>query len=107
MQRLPARSAGLVLATAVLWAVGVVSAAFADGTAGATTTVPVSAPRISTTDPLNGGFLLVNNHGMLFHPQIGDIQEDVAYARWLGSGIVRVFATDNNGWQQWGGARVG
>ncbi|MCA1646876.1 MAG: hypothetical protein LC797_15930, partial [Chloroflexi bacterium] len=63
--------------------------------------------RISATDPLNGGFLLVNNHGMLFHPELSDVQEDVAYARWLGGGIIRVFATDNNSLLQWDGARVG
>ena len=48
-------------------------------------------------DPLNGGFLVVNMHGMLFHPALSDIDEDVAYARWLGGGVIRVFATDNNG----------
>jgi hypothetical protein len=69
--------------------------------------VSASPPRISAADPLNGGFLMVNMHGMLFHPLDSDIQEDVAYARWLGSGIIRVFATDNNGFQQWNGTQVG
>jgi len=67
--------------------------------------VPVS--RIPTHDPLNGGFLVVNMHGFLFHPDDSDLEEDVAYARWLGSGVIRVFATDNNGFQQWDGRRVG
>jgi hypothetical protein len=58
-------------------------------------------------DPLNGGFLIVNMHGMLFHPLTSDIAEDVAYARWLGSGVIRVFATDNNGLRDWDGVRVG
>jgi len=58
-------------------------------------------------DPLNGGFLLVNMHGMLFHPGARDLDEDVAYARWLGSGVIRVFATDNNGPLNWNGSAVG
>jgi hypothetical protein len=64
-------------------------------------------PRISSADPLNGSLVLVNNHGMLFHPDNSDIQEDVAYARWLGSGIIRVFATDSNSSLDWDGRRVG
>jgi hypothetical protein len=107
MQRSSARQAGLILATAVLVVASIVPLALADGNVGEPASVPASAPRISAVDPLNGGFLLVNNHGMLFHPEMSDIQEDVAYARWLGSGIVRVFATDNNGLQRWDGARVG
>jgi hypothetical protein len=63
--------------------------------------------RISTADPLNGGYLLLNMHGMLFHPDDGDVQEDLAYARWLGGSVVRVFATDSNGGHPWDGARVG
>ena len=63
--------------------------------------------RLAFADPLNGSSLLVNMHGMLFHPALEDIQEDVAYARWLGSGVIRVFATDNNGLRDWDGKRVG
>jgi hypothetical protein len=109
MQRSPARGLlqGLILATALLGAAMVVPGAFANAPASEPASVPPTAPRISAADPLNGGFLLVNNHGMLFHPDLSDIREDVAYARWLGSGIVRVFATDNNGLHQWDGARVG
>jgi len=107
MQRAPARQAGLILATALLVVVGMVPGAFADGTVGEPASVPPNAPRISAADPLNGGYLLVNNHGMLFHAELSDIQEDVAYARWLGSGIVRVFGTDNNGLHRWDGTRVG
>jgi hypothetical protein len=79
----------------------------------AAATPPAPPPRpapvslISASDPLNGGFLIVNMHGMLFHPLDSDVQEDVAYARWLGSGVIRVFATDNNGFLQWDGNRVG
>ena len=58
-------------------------------------------------DPLNGGFLVVNMHGMLFHPALSDIDEDIAYARWLGGGVIRVFATDNNGPLYWDGKTVG
>src|SRR5262245_10333057 len=71
---------------------------------------PAAAPsrsRLSDGDPLNGGYLIVNMHGMLFHPDARDIDEDVAYARWLGSGVIRVFATDNNGLEAWGGSTVG
>ena len=46
-------------------------------------------------------------HGMLFHPDVSDIDEDIAYARWLGGGIIRVFATDSNGLDHWDGTRVG
>jgi hypothetical protein len=79
----------------------------ADKTGYAQQLVTATTSRISATDPLNRGFLLVNNHGMLFHPDLADIDEDVAYARWLGSGIIRVFATDNNGLHDWDGERVG
>jgi hypothetical protein len=63
--------------------------------------------RISASDPLNGGFLIANMHGMLFHPDTNDISEDLAYARWLGAGVVRVFGTDSNGAHAWNGAQVG
>jgi hypothetical protein len=107
MQRAPAGQVGLILATALIVGLGMVPAAWADGKVGEPATMSAGAPRISAADPLNGGFLLVNNHGMLFHNELSDIQEDVAYARWLGSGIVRVFGTDNNGLHRWDGARVG
>jgi hypothetical protein len=64
-------------------------------------------PRLPLSDPLNGGFLIVNIHGLLFHERDSDIQEDAAYARWLGARVIRVFGTDNNGLRQWDGARVG
>jgi hypothetical protein len=79
-------------------------------TATAVETPAADAPvtsRISTADPLNGGFLIANMHGMLFHPDIGDISEDLAYARWLGAGVVRVFATDSSGTHLWNGTQVG
>src|SRR5690348_7509530 len=65
------------------------------------------ASRISVADPLNGGFLIANMHGMLFHPDTNDISEDMAYARWLGAGVVRVFATDSSGTHPWNGSQVG
>jgi hypothetical protein len=68
---------------------------------------PSLASRISAADPLNGGYLLVNMHGMLFHPETADIQEDLSYARWLGGSIVRVFATDSTGIHRWDGTQVG
>jgi hypothetical protein len=73
--------------------------------ASAPSTEPVA--RIPANDALNGGFLIVNMHGFLFHPLHGDLEEDVAYARWLGSGVIRVFATDNNAYRAWDGRRVG
>jgi hypothetical protein len=78
----------------------------ATGTAD-TTNTSVAASRVSVADPLNGGFLLLNMHGMLFHPDTSDISEDLSYARWLGGGIVRVFATDSSGTHRWDGSRVG
>jgi hypothetical protein len=105
--RRTARLAGRVLATSLLAVAFAVSVAFADEPAAVPKAVSIATPRISAVDPLNGGFLLVNMHGFLFHTLDSDIQEDVAYARWLGSGIIRVFATDNNGFKQWGGKQVG
>lgn len=72
-----------------------------------TRTDAATVPRISTIDPLNGGYLIVNMHGMLFHPGDADIAEDLTYARWLGGSIVRVFATDSSGKTDWDGKRVG
>src|ERR687886_1934525 len=101
-----ARGACLLVLTAVL-ALGIIMpVAFADESATESDSLAI-ASRISSVDPLNSGFLLLNMHGMLFHPDVGDIAEDLAYARWLGGGIIRVFATDSNGLQYWDGARVG
>jgi hypothetical protein len=90
------------------------SAAYAQQSDTTATSAPVAPPttvasaaRISGTDPLNGGFLIANQHGMLFHDLADDAQEDVAYARWLGAGIIRVFATDNNGFRAWDGRQIG
>jgi hypothetical protein len=100
-------AAASATAAAVLALAVVIPVASADGT----TTVDASSPsitsRISAADPLNGGFLLVNMQGMLFHPDVSDIQEDLAYARWLGGGIIRVFATDSSSERKWDGTRVG
>src|SRR5690606_31713557 len=57
--------------------------------------------------PLNGRFLMLNMHGALFHERASDFQENVAYARWLGAGVIRVFATDNNALKSWDGQRLG
>jgi hypothetical protein len=105
--RAHATSAGLLLVSALLALYVVAPIAFADETAPISAPSPSSASRISAADPLNGGFLAVNMHGMLFHPALSDIQEDLAYARWLGAGVIRVFATDSNGAQHWDGTRVG
>ncbi len=57
--------------------------------------------------PLNGRFLLLNMHGGLFHQAPDDFAENVAYARWMGAAVIRVFATDSNLQTPWNGARVG
>ena len=98
---------GWVAATAVLALAVIIPSAFADGTTTVSASSPALASRISATDPLNGGFLLANMHGMLFHPDVNDIEEDVAYARWLGAGVIRVFATDSTGAHNWDGTQVG
>ena len=99
----------VVFAVAAAGLVLLAPLALADPTTGTTDTTRTPAPtsRVSATDPLNGGFLVLNMHGMLFHPQTSDIGEDLNYARWLGGGIVRVFATDSSGTHKWDGTRVG
>src|SRR5579872_3067275 len=85
-------------------------AASSDSTSNVTSSTvvnPASSSRISAADPLNAGFLILNMHGMLFHPDTSDIAEDINYARWLGGGIIRVFGTDSSGDTQWDGTRVG
>jgi len=105
-----AERAGLLISAVLLLLASIAPAAVAADeispiAPAGTSATPVS--RIPTHDPLNGGFLVVNMHGFLFHPEDSDLEEDVAYARWLGSGVIRVFATDNNAFQQWHGRRVG
>jgi hypothetical protein len=78
-----------------------------DGTRSSAAVATVPVQRISPADPLNGGFLIANQHGMLFHDLTADAREDIAYARWLGAGIIRVFGTDNNGYRDWDGRQVG
>ena len=97
-----------MLVAAVVLALGmVVSMVAAEAAPASDASSGPLASRIPSEDPLNSGFLLLNMHGMLFHPDVGDIDEDLAYARWLGGGIIRVFATDSNGLHSWDGARVG
>ena len=105
--RPPARLASLSLASALLALAVVSPIALADGTSETASSSPSIQSRIPGADPLNGGFLLVNMHGMLFHPDLDDIDEDLAYARWLGGGIIRVFATDSSGLHPWDGTQVG
>ena len=102
-----ATRACLLVLSAVLAVCLVVPVAVADESSTPESASPAVASRIPSADPLNSGFLLLNMHGMLFHPDVGDIAEDLAYARWLGSGIIRVFGTDSNGLEQWDGTRVG
>ncbi len=66
---------------------------------------PTAQPsRISS---MNGRFLLLNMHGMLFHDDQADIPEDIAYAKWMGAGVIRTMATDNNSGKTWSGGAVG
>ncbi len=65
---------------------------------------PVLPSRISS---LNGHFLMLNMHGMLFHDNLSDINEDISYARWMNAGVIRTFATDNNSGKTWDGVTVG
>src|SRR5438874_1171296 len=68
-----ARRCSLLLVAALLALACVVPAASADDRG-----ISATAPRISAADPPNGGFLLVNMHGILFHPFERDIQEELA-----------------------------
>jgi hypothetical protein len=69
--------------------------------------LPPFSGGLSVSDPLNGGYLIANMHGFLFHERMRDWQEDVNYTRWLGARVIRAFGTDNIGLRQWDGKRVG
>lgn len=75
------------------------------GIAAAPVESPWAAPN-SRVSSLNGRFLLLNMHGALFHSDTRDMEENVAYARWMGAGVIRVFATDNNSGGSWSGREV-
>ena len=102
-----AARASVLLATALLACTVVLPVASADGVVAPAPPSLDTVSRVSSIDPLNGSSVLVNMHGMLFHPALADIQEDVTYARWLGTGVIRVFATDSQGRLDWDGQRVG
>jgi len=55
---------------------------------------------------VNGRFLILNMHGLLFHDYLSDIQQNVDYARWMNAGVIRVFATDASRAAQWTGGQV-
>src|SRR5215216_2570598 len=59
------------------------------------------------TSYLNGRFLILNMHGLLFHDDPEDVAENLAYARWLEAGVIRVFATDAGGSTDGDGRRLG
>jgi hypothetical protein len=105
--RPPALRAGVLLATLALALSSFLPSARAEDLTVESPPASITRSMLSAADPLNGGSVLVNMHGMLFHPELSDIDEDVVYARWLGSGVIRVFATDNNGLLGWDGQRVG
>ncbi|MDQ6674294.1 MAG: hypothetical protein M3069_26775, partial [Chloroflexota bacterium] len=102
-----ARRAGVVLAAVLLASALGLPIASANAGGATATDAPGTQSRLSRVDPLNGGVVLVNMHGMLFHPDLSDIQEDISYARWLGGGVIRVFATDSHGVLDWDGQRIG
>lgn len=99
--------AGVLLAAVLVACTVVLPVASADGVDAPAQQSVASISRLSNADPLNGSGVLVNMHGMLFHPDLNDIQEDITYARWLGTGVIRVFATDSQGRLTWDGQRVG
>ncbi len=68
---------------------------------------PFPAPPVPRLSSINGRFLLLNMHGALFHADIRDLEEDIAYAAWMKAGAIRVFATDNNTLKNWSGRQVG
>jgi hypothetical protein len=102
-----AARAGTLVATVLLACMLMLPVAAADSLDPPASDVTTGVSRLSNADPLNGGLVIVNMHGMLFHPDVSDIQEDVNYARWLGSGVIRVFATDSQGRLEWDGQRIG
>jgi len=65
------------------------------------------SPQTGQLSTLNGRFLMLNMHGALFHQELRDFQENVAYAQWMRAGVIRVFATDSNSFKPWDGKRVG
>lgn len=56
---------------------------------------------------VNGRFLILNMHGALFHEDVADLYEDIAYASWMNAGVIRVFATDAGDFTDWDGVRIG
>ena len=97
--------ASMVLAAVLLACTSGLPVAAAQGVvppAQATVNSNLAVPA-SDIGALNGGVVIANMHGMLFHPQLQRHQEDVNYARWLGSGVIRVFATDSQGRLDWDG----
>src|SRR5436190_6629754 len=88
--RWAARRAVVLFTASVLAVVCLVPAGGAQGMSASAARATNTRSALPTADPLNGGYLLLNMHGMLFHPLISDVAEDITYARWLGSGVIRV-----------------
>jgi hypothetical protein len=106
--------AALVLAVRAQPA-GAESAGTATPTAGrptvaTSTPTPAPAPAAPLAPPLGQGpdrFLLVNQQGGLFYESETDLEENAAYASWLGASAIRVFATDASTLKPWDGRKVG
>ncbi|HEX2326244.1 MAG TPA: hypothetical protein VHQ00_12675, partial [Chloroflexota bacterium] len=77
------------------------------GTPSPTPAVAAPAPPAPHLGQGQERFLLVNQHGGLFYESDADLQENAAYAAWLGASAIRVFATDSNTHKPWDGKRVG
>jgi hypothetical protein len=56
---------------------------------------------------LNGRFGIANIHGFLFHRDVANISEDIAYVSWLNAGVIRSFGTDAAELVEWDGEQVG
>lgn len=70
---------------------------------------PLEAREVLNVAPrnlVNGRFLILNMHGLLFHERTADIQENIYYANWMNAGVIRVFATDASRSLHWTGGMV-
>lgn len=77
------------------------SGAFAEESLSVRLESPARLPRgplnIASRNLVNGQALILNMHGLLFHEEPEDVQENLEYAAWLNAGVIRVFATDKIG----------
>lgn len=67
---------------------------------------PVETLNVASRNFVNGRFVLLNMHGLLFHDDLADVVENIEYASWLNAGVIRVFATDKIHFVNWSGGGV-